>query len=269
MPEYPSPHPITVDARLASGALTVTAEERETTVVAVEPYDDSDASRQAADETQVEFHGDTLTIVAPDSRGFAIRWRSPKLRVTIKAPTGSEGRFKLAATDLTCRGEWRELYVGTATGNADIEQVTNGLTINTASGDLRVGHVGGQLTVHSASGDVSARTTGGPVEVKTASGDVYIETAESDVVVKSASGDTRVAAARQGTLRTTAVSGDVSIGVVSGTGVWLDLNSLSGNTRSDLRMNGEQGEPTGHELTIQARAVSGDIMVHRVTPAVP
>jgi hypothetical protein len=62
--------------------------------------------------------------------------------------------------------------------------------------------------------------------------------------------------------------------VASGTGVWLDLNTVSGSTRSNLDMN--QGAPPagGHALTLRVATVSGDITINRVavaarTPAAP
>lgn len=266
MPEFPCPGPVTVDVRLAGGNLELHAESRDTATVEVSPYDDSAASREAAEQARVELAGDTLTISAPEPGGWAIRWRHARLRVSARVPTGSTGRVKTASADVSCRGEWARVDLTTASGDVDVEQVTGDLAVNTASGDLRIGQVGGEFTVKTASGDVTARRTTGAVEVKSASGDVQLDETGADVSVKTASGDTRIGAARRGSLRTTTVSGDVSIGVVSGTRLWLDLNSLSGQTRSDLTMDGEgEAGPPSHELAIQARAVSGSINVHRVT----
>jgi hypothetical protein len=264
MPEFPCPNPITVEVRIAGGSLELTAEPRDTAQVEITPYDDTDAARQAAEQARVELTGDRLVITTPESTGWAMRWRVPRVRITARVPTGSSGKLRVAAADTACRGQWAGLNLGNASGSADFDEVTGDLTVNSASGDLRVQRVGGRLTVKTASGDVWARQVAGSVDVKTASGNVQIEDAGADVNVKSASGDARVGAARQGSVRVATVSGDVAVGVVSGTGVWMDLNSLTGNTRSDLTMGGDAAE-AGHSLTVQARAVSGNIDVYRVT----
>jgi hypothetical protein len=59
----------------------------------------------------------------------------------------------------------------------------------------------------------------------------------------------------------------VSIGVAAGTGVWLDLDSASGDTHSDLSMSEGTANPGGATLTLQVRTASGDIDVHRSAPA--
>jgi hypothetical protein len=73
---------------------------------------------------------------------------------------------------------------------------------------------------------------------------------------------------RRGAVRVDTVSGAASVGVAAGTGVWLDLRTLSGSTSSDLNP-GDQAPPTGHDLELQVRTVSGDIDVHRVAVDAP
>jgi hypothetical protein len=264
MPEFPCPGPITVDLRLAGGTVDLHAEPRETAAVEVSPYDTSDASQQAAEQTRVELAGDTLMIAAPDNSGWAIRLRAPRLRVTVRVPTGSGARLRVAAADVTGHGEWSQVKLSAASGDAYLERVTGDLTVNTASGDVRAVQVDGRLTVVTASGDVSAQQVAGSIDVKSASGDVQVEEAGADVNVKTASGDTQVRAARYGAVRTTTVSGDVSVGVVSGTGVWLDLNTLSGRTHSDLTVTDGSGPDASPDLAVHVRTVSGDIGLHRV-----
>lgn len=268
MAEFPTPGPITVDIRLAGGSVDLHAEPRTAAAVEVAPYDDSEASQEAADRTRVELSGDTLVIAAPDASGWLLR-RSPRLRVSVRVPTGSSLRLKVATADITCHGEWASVRLGTAAGDAYLEEVTGDLTVNTASGDVRAVRVGGRLTVKTASGDVSAQEVAGSVDVKTASGDVQVEEVGGDLSSTTASGNVTVGACRRGAVRTNTVAGDVSVGVVSGTGVWLDLNTLSGKTRSDLAVTegGDPGSPrtAGPDLTVQVRTVSGNIDIHRVT----
>jgi hypothetical protein len=263
MPEFPRSEPVTADVRLAGGSLDVYAEPRDTVAVEVTPYDSSDASREAAENTRVELSGDTLLIAAPEAGGWLLR-RSPKVRVNARVPSGSTGRLRVASADVTCHGEWAQVKLNTASGDAYVEHVTGDLSVNSASGDVRAAKVDGRLTVNTASGDISARQVAGGVEAKSASGDVEVDDAGGEVSVKTASGDTHVRAARRGSIRVSTVSGDTSVGVVTGTAVWMDLNTMSGRTRSDLDMAAGTGQPPGHDLTVQVRSVSGDIELHRV-----
>ncbi len=64
--QFETPQPITLDARLSAGALTVTAEPRDTASVDIQPYDDSQASRDAAERTEVVMRGDTLVVHMPE-----------------------------------------------------------------------------------------------------------------------------------------------------------------------------------------------------------
>lgn len=266
MSEFSCPGPVTVDLRLGGGACEIRAEQRETALVEVEPYDSSDAATEAASQTRVELSGDTLIISAPEAGGWLFR-RVPRLRVTAVVPVGSSGRIKVASADLTCHGPWAQIKVNTASGDVFVERVTGDLSVNTASGDVRAGQVDGQLTVNSASGDVAATRVGGQVEIKGASADVDIEEIGDGLRSSTASGDLRIGTARHGTITANSASGDVAIGVLAGTGIWMDLNTLSGRTRSDLDPG--DSPPTSHDLSIQVRTLSGNIEIHRVNQPTP
>jgi hypothetical protein len=60
------------------------------------------------------------------------------------------------------------------------------------------------------------------------------------------------------------VSGDVDLGILAGTGVWLEVSSVSGRTTSELSMGGDAVPPTGASLKVRVRTVSGDIELRRV-----
>ena len=75
--------------------------------------------------------------------------------------------------------------------------------------------------------------------------------------------DIRVGAVRGAELHANSASGDVMVGVPTGTKVWLDLNTVSGSTASDLQMTGEPVSD-GPVATVQVRTISGDIQIRRV-----
>lgn len=262
MPEFPRTTPVTAVVKLASGAAEIVAEERDTAVVDVQPYDDQPASYEAAERTKIELRGDTLTVAAPD--GSWLGRRSGSLRVQIRVPLDSALRLKSASANVTCHGRFAGLTADTASGDVHVEHVTGDAHVKSASGDVTAGQVDGELQVGGASGDVTAQQVGGHVDARLASGNVEIGDAGAGVRAKTASGDVRIGSARHGAIKVRTASGDVSVGVRSGTGVWLDLATVSGKTRNDLDMGASGGE-SGHDVSLDVRTASGDIDVHRVS----
>jgi DUF4097 and DUF4098 domain-containing protein YvlB len=264
MHEFPAAGPLAVEIRVTAGNVEVTAEQRDSATVAVEPADNSDAAREAAAQTLVEQRGDRLVIETPESSGWPLRWRSARVRVHARIPLDSTIQLKVASADVNCQGRYASATISTASGDAYVEHVTGDLSANTASGDLRVTEVGGQLKLNAASGDLAAQVVGGEVAVKSASGDVEIEQANSGVRVSTASGDIRLGRIHRGEFHLNSASGDVSIGIAAGTGVWLDLSTLSGSTRSDLSVN--DSAPSGqHSANVHVKTMSGDIHLRRVS----
>jgi DUF4097 and DUF4098 domain-containing protein YvlB len=260
MPEFPTPRPITVVATLPSGALEITAEERDTAVVDVRPHDDRPDSHEAAERTTVELRDGTLTVSAPDGGWLA---RHPAaLSITIRVPLDSRLRLKTASAGVACRGRFASLDANGASGDMLLEHVTGDAKVRISSGDLTAGQVDGELQVSGAAGDVTAEHVGGPVDTSVASGSIEIGSAGAGVKARTASGRVRIGAARRGTVKVRTASGDVVVGVRSGTGVWLDLNTISGHTTNDLDMTAGGGE-AGHELSVEVRTASGDIAIHR------
>jgi DUF4097 and DUF4098 domain-containing protein YvlB len=122
----------------------------------------------------------------------------------------------------------------------------------------------------SASGDLDIGDVSGDVSLSTASGDIALLEAGASVGVDTASGDVEIGVVRRGRTDIRSASGDVGIGVAAGTAVWLDLNTLSGSTRSDLAMTGngpDPAPPSGATLELRVQTLSGDIHVRRA--AVP
>jgi hypothetical protein len=266
MPEFPVDGPVTVAFKIASGLVEVIAEERPNASVIVEPADRRGESRRIADETEVEFNGETLSIVTPNQTGFRLRGGSVAIRVHV--PLDSTVTGKAASADVTCRGRLGGLEVDAASGDISADQVSGDATVSTASGDVRVKQVDGHLRAKGASGDLRVREVGGSFAGKYASGDVEVESVGGDITAETASGDIRIGRAHRGTARLSSASGDLRIGVQPGTGVWFDVRTMSGDTRNGLDMSGAgpaaaDDEGNGNQLSLQLRTMSGDIDIHR------
>ncbi|MEV4622895.1 DUF4097 family beta strand repeat-containing protein [Asanoa sp. NPDC049573] len=264
MPEFPVDGPITVAFKIGSGSVDVVAEERTSAYVEVGPADRRGESQRLADETAVELQGQTLSIVTPNQNGFRLRGGSVAIRVHV--PLDSAVNGKSASADVTCRGRIGSVQVDAASGDIRADHVSGDAAVSTASGDVRLAQVDGDLRTKSASGDLRAQQVGGAFTGKYASGDVQVEEVGGDISVESASGDVTIRKAQRGTARISTASGDVHIGIQPGTGVWFDVQTLSGTTRNGLDMStpGPDGDAaTDNQISLQLRTMSGDIDIHR------
>jgi DUF4097 and DUF4098 domain-containing protein YvlB len=257
---------IDAEFRLADGRVETTTQAGLTTAtVTVEPMDGSDASKEAAERTTVEMHGNTLTVKAPDnnSSGWLRGWRGAKIAVTATLPADSNVELRSASADATLHGVYGAVSVHTASGDAFVEAVTGDLTANAASGDITAGRIGGDLKVNSASGDLHAEQIDGTVNVHTASGDVELGSVGKGARANTASGDITITKLVRGNAKINSASGDIEIGVGAGTGVYMDISSMSGRARSHLDTSSTpigNGDP---EVTLHLRSMSGDITVKR------
>jgi hypothetical protein len=266
MPEFDCPTPVTVSARLGGGVLDIVAEPRQTALVEVSPWDNSESSRATAERTVVDLRGGRLSIEPPEASGWLLR-RGARVRVTVRIPPDCPLDIKVASAEVRCQGQYGATTLSTASGDVAIEHVAGDASIHTASGHVLVDRVDGRASARGASGDVTLTMVGGEVTATTASGDVAIDEADASVKVSTASGDVRIGRVRRGVVRLKCASGSQSVGVQQGTSVWLDVATVTGRTRSDLDMTGSG--PTGgqSELTLALRTASGDIDIHRVTAA--
>jgi hypothetical protein len=262
MPEFPCTGPITVVAKLAAGSLQIVGEERDTALVVVEACDPQD--QPAADDVRVELRGDTLHVEAPSNgRGWGLR-RAPRLWVKITLPVDSSVKAVVSTAELACQGRLGNADLRLASGSCTAQEFTGRVTIGAASGAVQVGRVSGPLKVHGASGDITVEQAGRDADLQTASGAITIERAEGVVRAKTASGSVRLGEIGRGEVHVHTVSGNVTIGVVAGTGVWMDLTTISGRTSSELQVGGAPAEPA-QDLTLRVATISGNIDLHRVT----
>ena len=267
MPEFDRSAPVTVSLHVQRGIADVFAEERTTIQVEVKAEDGTDAT----DRFQIGLEGDTLYVHAPEWPAWQWR-RTPKLHVTVRVPLDSSLAAKSAAADVRAMGRYRTAHTNVASGNAYLEWVSGDAHLKAASGDLTADRVGGSLRISSSSGELHVGDVTGDVNADTASGNITIRKAEASLEASTASGDVEIGSVSRGRARVRSASGDVAVGVAAGTGVWLDLNTASGKTSSDLSLGGRPAMTEQQAtLELRIRTASGDIDIHRSlgeTPAV-
>ena len=127
--EFPCPQPVATSIRVGGGSIAVTAEDRPFAVVTVDPYDASDASRQAAEQTKITLNGDRLRIEVPRTGAGRIFRRDGKVRVEVRIPLDNEqrprhdrcSRLRSAAQHPGPHCQWRH---HTASGRAHQRRMT-------------------------------------------------------------------------------------------------------------------------------------------------
>ncbi|CAM3208719.1 DUF4097 family beta strand repeat-containing protein [Stackebrandtia soli] len=262
MSEFPCSTPISVSITIASGECEVIAEERDTALVDVSPYRNDKRSVETAEATKVDFRDDRLSIQGPEGMaGWFFGKNSGSIRVTVRVPRGSSVNTKVASAQVQLRGELDTVSVTTASGGVSIEQAREA-SVNTASGDIHVMNCTGDARGNTASGDLQIDNVANDVSLKSVSGDVRVGSVGGSAQIGSVSGDVTVNRARTGSHRIKTVSGSASVGVAAGTGVWLDLNSVSGTTASDLAV-GDMPTETTANMELRVNTVSGNIDIFR------
>jgi len=181
----------------------------------------------------------------------------------VRVPTSSSLTVRTKSADVAPRGALSAATVATASGDVALDRVEGSVNVKSASADVSMRQVGGGVQVQTASGDVEVDVVRGPINVTSASGDVTIREAYNDVNANTVSGDQEHAAVLRGRLAANSVSGDVHIGVRRGSKVFLDCNTVSGDTTSELDVTSEAPTTDGPMLEVRAKTVSGDILITR------
>jgi hypothetical protein len=237
--EFPAEGPVDLHVRIPSGSIAVTATSTQTISVRILGDDGADGQAAAAG---VEHQGRKLSITAPPRS--RLLGGTPALDVTVTVPSGSCCSAETASADIGCLGELGGLRARTASGDVTAERITGETDVTTSSGDVRLQRCGAAARLKSVSGDIRVDAAGGDTESQTVSGDVHIG---------------GVAAGR---ITANTASGDITVAVVPGTGVQLDLSTLSGGARSELEP--EDGpRDRAADASVTCRSVSGDVTVQR------
>jgi Toastrack DUF4097 len=261
--------PAELDVRLASGEIEVELIEGATRVE-LELIAHDDESQQLVDATRVELHEHQdrpqVIVDVPQRRGgfnFGLLFGRQGITCRLRAPERSGLSVRAKSADVSARGTLGGANVSTASGDVRLEDVDGGLNVKSASGDVSAREVTSGANVQTASGDVNLDVVRGPVNAATASGDLRIGEAWDNVNANTVSGDQEHGAVMRGKVNAQSVSGDVTVAVRRGSKVFLDCNTVSGDTSSELELMGDEPLGDGPLVEIRAKTVSGDIRITR------
>jgi DUF4097 and DUF4098 domain-containing protein YvlB len=264
--------PAEIDVRLASGDIVVDPSLEGRIEIELVAHDEE--SQRLVDEARIDLHDHhgrpQLVVDVPHkSRGFSFSlvFGRSGISCRLRCPRGSLLSVRSKSADLRVSGTIGGLNVATASGDVEALMIEGSVNVKSASGDVRVREISGGVNVQTASGDIGLDIVHGAVNVATASGDLTIGEAYDNVSANTVSGDQEHGAVMRGHVAATSVSGDVTIGVRRGSKVYLDCNTVSGDTSSELELTTEAPAGDGPLVEIRAKTVSGDITITRAPAA--
>jgi Toastrack DUF4097 len=187
----------------------------------------------------------------------------PSIRHGIRIPTGSSIEVVSEAADVNATGRFDRAEIKVAAGDVRLDEVEGDVRVKCVSGDVTLGSVGGEATVNSISGDVNIGRVAGMAEFQSVSGDVELREGESSIRAKTISGDVRIGSAAKGEVALQSVSGDLTMGLRSGSKLWVNARSTSGKTTSELHVTDDPPASDGPLVELKAKSVSGDIRIVR------
>src|SRR5438132_47673 len=134
-----------------------------------------------------------------------------------------------------------ELDLQLPAGDVDVETVDGEESLVFVEGDERLVE---QTEVEL---DANVRSIGGSVEGKTVSGDIRLDSV------------------REGRVTLQSVSGDIEVGVETGTNLDVDAGSVSGDLSSEVPLGSDAASAGGDgpTLVVRGKSVSGDFRVFR------
>jgi Putative adhesin len=269
---FDTPGPTLLDLEIPFGRIDVETVDGQTTHVELEASPDlQDLIDTARVEARPRGGGNEVLVEVRRRSGFYFSLgRGPEIRLRVTCPAGTELLARSKSADVRARGTYGSVEVKTASGDISVDRVTGDVRIKTASGDFSLDEAQGATHVQTASGDVALKRLQGEVTVQAVSGDVWIQDAGASASVRTVSGDQRLDAVVAGTIETTAVSGDILIGVRRGSSVYVDANTISGSTSSEFELSDSPGDDDrddqgegGPTVELRAKTVSGDIGIVR------
>jgi len=280
MPAFETPEPISATVDVVVGDVRITAGDRGTTRVEVQPTDaGNDEDARAAQLTRVEYANAQLLVKTPRQRSWLSRSGPGSVDVTIELPAGSNVHGTGGSTDFQADGPLGDCRIKTGLGHMRIDQAAT-LGLKTGFGDISVDRATGHAEVTSGSGDVRLRELGstgviknsngdtwvgevrGDVRLSAANGPIAVDRAHATVAAKSANGDVRLGDVARGSVVLETSLGDLEVGIREGTAAWLDVRSAAGKVHNALEA-AEAPDPSAETVEVRARTSAGDVVIRR------
>ena len=277
---FETPQPISATITVVIGDVRISAGDRDTTAVEVQPSDASNGEdRKAAEQTVVEHANGQLHVKAPKLRSWLPGHTGGSVDVTVALPAGSNvhggGQLmdfhsdgRLGETRVTTGlgrirvDEAATLNVKSGTGDISVDRVTGHAEITAGSGEVRLRELDATAVIKNSNGDTWVGEVRGSARVKAANGSIAVDLANADVVAKTANGDVRLGEVVRDSVVLETKAGDLEVGIREGTAAWLDISSRLGKLHNALESADKPGS-AAETVEVRARTSVGDIVVRR------
>jgi DUF4097 and DUF4098 domain-containing protein YvlB len=265
---FHTPGALTLDLRLPTGEITVESADGDETIVELDMTGASDEARELLEGARIELRqrGDGQEVIVDvqrKRRGLGLIFDRDDFRLRVTAPHGADVEISAASADANGRGRFGSLKVEVASGDVRFAELASRVDLKSASGDVDLERIGGEARVTTASGDIWIGSVEGEATIRSASGDITVDEAGSSVTVQTASGDQRVGSVTSGRVVMQSASGDQTVGIRRGSGVHLDVRTMSGDTTSELEIDDAPTGGDGPQIELRATSMSGDIRILR------
>jgi DUF4097 and DUF4098 domain-containing protein YvlB len=271
MEVFDTPGSVSLQFRLPSGRVVVTTADQPQTSVELVPLGrrGPDAIENVEVTCRERAGGHVITVDEKER----IRWGPIRIswggdvEVRVVCPHGADLDLSAASADLRVTGELGEVSARTASGDIQLDTVTDKIAVKTASGDISIGTIQDGGSAGTVSGELGIRRIEGALTARSVSGDVRIGSLQAPLQLSTTSGDIDLEAVEAGDVRLQSVSGDIRIGVRSGTRVFIDAASVSGNLSSELGVSEDRPEAPDEEdesdevVPLHVKTVSGDVKI--------
>lgn len=271
---FPVSGPVSLVVRAPAGAVEIEAAEVSEATVELEALRDGAESAVEGATVELRGGGERPELLVDIQHGLRfggrrgpkvsiIVGRGPSVRVGVRVPVGSSVEVVTDAADVSGTGRFDRADVKSAAGDVRLEEIEGDARIKCVSGDVTLGSVGGEANVNSVSGDATIGRVTGPAALHSVSGDIEVREGDASISVNTISGDVRIGSAAQGEVAMQSVSGDLTLGLRSGSKLSVDARSMSGKTTSELELGDQPPSNGGPIVELRAKSVSGDIRVVR------
>jgi DUF4097 and DUF4098 domain-containing protein YvlB len=275
---FSTPSPVSLRVELWQGSVDIRAEETDTTTVELIPGHGDPGAQDVIDSARVEQRGDEIVVLMPKLKSGLFR-RGAEVEARIVVPTTSKAKVETASADVTTHGELGDVKAYSGSGEvriehaADVEVRTGSgdITVNAATGsfdsksgsaEVSVGTINGNADIISGSGDVVMAEVLGTLKVKCGSGDVVLKSGGDGIDAMAGSGDLLIKRVDHGRVKAKTGSGDITIGVATGTAAYLDIMTVTGDVESELDGSDAPAD-TDRTVEISAQTGSGDVDLQR------
>lgn len=274
---YSTPGRVRLNLEIPSGKIEIETASDEETHVQLEALSSNELVRELIETARIELirRGDGYEVVveARVRHGFWVSFgRGPDILLRVTCPRRADVDIRTKSADVDARGEYGAVEVKTASGDLSVEHATEDVRVKTSSGDVHIAKADSRVEASSASGDVQVDSVGGEADIQLVSGDLHIREADDSVTANTVSGDQRLEAVLKGRMELRAISGDISVGVRRGSRLFVDANTVSGSTSSELELSDapqEAPSDDGQLVELFVKTVSGDVHIDRAPAPTP